>query len=146
MKKILDKSLAPAFRKLIFEKIDEKRYAGLYSEVASRPNFPVNVWVGLEVVKGLFDYTDEELLEQFHFNLLIAYALGQDGLGELTLCIRTVYYNRKRLLEYETGTGCNLLEEEFKGITDDALKQLGVDTGAQRMGSSFVGSFINEAV
>ena len=47
VKKILDKSWAPAFRKLIFEKIDEKRYAGLYSEVASRPNFPVNVWVGL---------------------------------------------------------------------------------------------------
>ena len=144
VKKILDKSWAPAFRKLIFEKIDEKRYAGLYSEVASRPNFAVNVWVGLEVVKGLFDYTDEELLEQFHFNLLIAYALGQDGLGELTLCIRTVYYNRKRLLEYETGTGCNLLGEEFKGITDDALKQLGVDTGAQRMDSSFVGSFIKQ--
>ena len=80
VKKILDKSWAPAFRKLIFEKIDEKRYAGLYSEVASRPNFPVNVWVGLEVVKGLFDYTDEELLEQFHFNLLIAYALGRMGL------------------------------------------------------------------
>jgi len=55
VKKILDKSWAPTFRKLIFEKIDEKRYAWLYSEVASRPNFPVNVWVGLEVVKGLFD-------------------------------------------------------------------------------------------
>jgi len=92
VKKILDKSWAPAFRKLIFEKIDEKRYAGLYSEVASR----------------------------------------------------TVYYNRKRLLEYETGTGCNLLEEEFKGITDDALKQLGVDTSARRMDSSFVGSFIKQ--
>jgi hypothetical protein len=144
VKKMLDKSWGPAFRKLIFEKIDERRYAELYSEVASRPNFPVNVWVGLETIKGLFDYTDEELMEQFHFNLLTAYALGLDGLGELTLCIRTMYYNRERLLEYEARTGRNLLEEEFKGITDDALKQLGLNTGIQRMDSSFVASFIKQ--
>ena len=45
--KRLDKSWAPTFRKLIFEKIDERRYAKLYSAIESRPNFPVNVWVGL---------------------------------------------------------------------------------------------------
>lgn len=144
VKKILDKSWAPAFRKLVFEKVDEKRYADLYSDVVSRPNFPVNVWVGLEIVKGLFDYTDEEVIEQFHFNLLTAYAVGQEGLGELTLCPRTIYYNRQRLLEYEGRTGRNLIEEEFKGITDKALKQLGVNTTIQRMDSSFVGSFIKQ--
>lgn len=144
VKRMLDESWAPAFRKLVFEKIDEKRYVELYSDIPSRPNFPVNVWVGLEIIKGIFDYTDEELMEQWHFNLLTAYALGQEGLGELTLCIRTLYYNRERLLEYEARTGRNLLEEEFKGITDDALKQLGVDTGTQRMDSSFVGSFIKQ--
>jgi len=144
VKKMLDESWAPAFRKLIFDKIDEKRYAVLYSEVASRPNFPVNVWVGLEIIKYIKDYTDEQLMHQWHFNLLTAYALGQEGLGELTLCIRTVYYNRERLLEYEARTGRNLLEEEFKSITDDALKELGVDTKTQRMDSSFVGSFIKK--
>ena len=144
VKKMLDGSWAPAFRKLIFDKINEKRYADLYSDIASRPNFPVNVWVGLEILKGQFDYTDEELMHQWHFNLLTAYALGQEGLGELTLCIRTIYYNRERLLEYEAKTGRNLLEEEFKSITDDALKELGVDTKTQRMDSSFVGSFIKK--
>lgn len=144
VKKMLDKSWAPAFRKLIFERIDEKRYAELYSDIASRPNFPVNVWVGLEIIKGLSDYTDEELLEQFHFNLLTAYALGLDGLGEITLCLRTVYYNRKRLLEYEARTGRNLLKEEFEQITDDALRQLGLDPSIQRMDSSFVGSYIKQ--
>jgi hypothetical protein len=144
VKKMLDKSWSPSFRKLIFEKIDEKRYAVLYSEIPSRPNFPVNVWVGLEIIKYLFDYTDEELIQQWHFNLLTAYALGQEGLGELTLSIRTIYYNRERLLEYEGETGCNLLEQEFRSITDDALKQLKLDTGIQRMDSSFVGSFIKQ--
>lgn len=144
VKKMLDESWAPAFRRLVFDKIDERRYAGLYSDNVSRPNFPVNVWVGLEILKGQFDYTDEELMRQFHFDLLTAYALGQEGLGELTVCIRTIYYNRERLLEYEAMTGRNLLEEEFNSITDDALEQLGVDTKTQRMDSSFVGSFIKK--
>ncbi len=141
---MMDKSWAPAFRRLIFEKINERRYAELYSTVESRPNFPMNIWVGLEIIKGMFDYTDQELLEQFHFNLLTAYALGQENLGEATLCERTVYYNWDRLLEYEAKTGRNLLKEEFDAITDDALEQLPVDPKTQRMDSSFVGSFIKQ--
>jgi hypothetical protein len=141
---MMDKSWAPAFRRLIFEKIDERRYAELYSTVESRPNFPVNIWVGLEIIKWMFDYTDQELLEQFHFNLLTAYALGQENLGEITLCERTIYYNRERLLEYEAKTGRNLLEEEFKAITDDAVERLHIDPKTQRMDSSFIGSFIKQ--
>ena len=121
VKKMLDGSWAPAFRQLIFEKIDERRYSELYSPLKSRPNFPVNIWVGLEIIKGLFDYTDQELLEQFHFNLLTVYALGQENLGKVTLCEWTLYYNRERLLEYGERTGRNLLEEEFEVITADAL-------------------------
>jgi hypothetical protein len=144
VKKMMDKSWAPAFRRLIFEKIDEHRYAELYSTVESRPNFPVNIWVGLEIIKGMFDLTDQELLEQFHFNLLTTYAVGLEDLGEVTLCERTVYYNRERLLEYEAKTGRNLLKEEFDAITDDALSQLPIDSKTQRMDSSFVGSFIKQ--
>jgi len=142
--KMMDKSWAPAFRRLIFEKIDERRYAELYSTVESRPNFPVNIWVGLEIIKWMFDYTDQELLEQFHFNLLTAYALGLENLGDVTLCERTIYYNRERLLEYEAKTGRNLLEEEFKAITDDALARLPIDPKTQRMDSSFIGCFIKQ--
>ncbi len=142
--KRLDKSWAPAFRKLIFEKIEERRYANLYSIIESRPNFPVNVWVGLEILKGMFDYTDEELLDQFHFNLLTARALGQDNLGDLTLSERTLYYNRERLLDYEARTGRNLLEEEFQAITDEALAKLKINAKVQRMDSSMVGSFIKQ--
>ena len=144
MKKKLDKSWAPAFRKLIFEKIEEKRYAVLYSTIESRPNFPVNIWVGLEILKEMFDYTDQELMEQFHFNYLTVYALGQDNIGEVTLCDRTIYYNRERLLEYEAKTGRNLLQEEFEAITDEALAKLAINSKLQRMDSSFVGSFIKQ--
>jgi len=144
VKKMMDKSWAPRFRDLVFKRIDERRYAELYSDIYSRPNFPVNVWVGLEVIKGLFDYTDAELLEQFHFNLLTAYALGLENLGEVTLAERTLYYNRKRLLEYEAQTGRNLLEEEFQAMAENSLEELGLDAKTQRMDSSFVGSFIKQ--
>jgi len=144
VKKKLEKSWAFAFRKLIFDKIDENLYAVLYSTIESRPNFPVNIWVGLEIIKEMFDYTDQELLEQFHFNFLTAYALGQDNLGEVTLCDRTLYYNRERLLEYEDKTGRNLLKKEFQAITDEALAKLGINAKIQRMDSSFVGSFIKQ--
>ncbi|MDO9580036.1 MAG: transposase [Bacteroidales bacterium] len=141
---MMDKSWAPGFRDLVFKKIDERRYVELYSDIDSRPNFPVNVWVGLEVIKGMFDYTDAELLEQFHFNLLAAYALGLENLGEVTLSERTLYYNRKRLLECEAQTGRNLLEEEFQTMTENTLEKLGINTKTQRMDSSFVGSFIKQ--
>ena len=144
VKKMLDQSWAPAFREQIFRQINERRYAVLYSDVDSRPNFPVNVWVGMEIIKWLFNYTDAELLEQFHFNLLTAYAVGQKNLGELTLAERTIYYNRKRLLEYEEKEGRNLLEEEFEALTDDALEQLGINAKMQRMDSSFAGSCIKQ--
>ena len=144
VQRMMDKSWAPVFRKHIFEKVDERRYAGLYSDKKSRPNFPVNIWIGLEIIKGMNDLTDEELLEQFHFNVLTAHAVGLEGLGEVTVCARTLYYNRARLLEYEQKTGCNLLEEECKGITDETLQKLSINSKTQRMDSSFVGSFIKQ--
>lgn len=144
VKKMMDKSWAPGFRDLVFKKIDERRYAALYSDIDSRPNFPVNIWVGLEVIKWMFDYTDAELLEQFHFNLLTAYALGLENLGEVTLSERTLYYNRKRLLEYEAQMGRNLLEEEFQAMTENSLEELVLNVKTQRMDSSFVGSFIKQ--
>lgn len=142
--KRLDHSWAPPFRKLIFEKIDEQRFAGLYSEKDNRPNFPVNIWVALEIVKWLFDYTNEELLDQFHFNLLCSLAVGLNNLGSITLSERTVYYNRERLLDFEVKTGRNLLEEEFKTITDEVIAKLKLNTKIQRMDSTMIGSCIRQ--
>jgi hypothetical protein len=144
MLKRLDKSWAPIFRKLIFEKIDERRYAVLYSSIESRPNFPVNIWVGLEILKALHDYTDEELIDQFHFNLLCAQALGQDNLGDITLSERMIYYNRQRLLGYENKSGRNLAEEEFKALSDEAIAKLKLNPRMQRMDSTMIGSCIKQ--
>lgn len=56
-------------------RIDEKIFAPLYSEEASRPNTPVNVLMGLEILKNGFGWSDEELHEQVCFNLQVRHAL-----------------------------------------------------------------------
>ena len=43
--------------------IDEKLFSVLYSDKASRPNTPVNVIVGAFIIRELFDYSDDEMVE-----------------------------------------------------------------------------------
>ena len=47
----LEASWAGTFYTEFFSRIDEDIFAVLYSDQASRPNAPVNVLVGLEVLK-----------------------------------------------------------------------------------------------
>ena len=62
-KKTLKKSWAKVFADEIFPAIDEERFSVLYSDKASRPNTPVNVIVGALIIKELFDYSDDEIVE-----------------------------------------------------------------------------------
>ena len=62
-KKTLKKSWAKVFADEIFPASDEERFSVLYSDKASRPNTPVNVIVGALIIKELFDYSDDEIVE-----------------------------------------------------------------------------------
>ena len=144
MKERLSKSWAAVFYHRIFSKIDEKKFSVLYSDKKSRPNFPINIWVGLEILKELFIWTDEELLNQFHFNLQTCFALGLEDLGSITLADRTLYYHRSRLVKYQAATGRDLFKELFEEITDEAIESLGIQSSFQRMDSSLIGSNIKK--
>ena len=63
-RKRLQNSWASTFYQQFFCRINEETFAVLYSEVASRPNVPVNVLVGLEALKAGFGWSDEELYEK----------------------------------------------------------------------------------
>ena len=144
MKERLSKSWATVFYRAIFTRIDEKKFSVLYSDKKSRPNFPVNIWVGLEILKQLFDWTDEEVFSQFHFNLQTCYALGLEDLGQVALADRTLYYHRSRVVQYQGKTGRDLFREVFEEITDEAIGLLGIKTSIQRMDSSLIGSAIRK--
>ena len=139
---LLTESWAGAFYREMFCRLDEGPFAVLYSDEASRPNIPVNVLVGLEVLKAGFGWSDAEMYEAFIFNLQVRYALGYRDLSEGYLDIRTVYYFRQRLAEHMQKTGKNVLAHAFAQITDAQIKAFQVKTGRLRMDSTFIASNI----
>ena len=140
----LDASWAGAFYRECFCRIREETFSVLYVDFASRPNTPVNVLVGLELLKAGFGWSDEELYDAFTFNVQVRYALGYHNLGEGDFDLRTVYNFRQRLACYHQEHGVNLLDETFQMITDEQLKAFGVRTGYQRLDSTQIASNIRD--
>ena len=144
-RKRLENSWAGPYYREFFSRIDEQAFGVLYSDEASRPNVPVNVLVGLEGLKAGFGWSDQELYENYCYNLQVRYALGYDRLGDGDFEIRTLYYFRERLSKYNAEKGINLLEKAFEGITDAQIVALKVRTGMQRMDSTQIASNIVSA-
>jgi hypothetical protein len=133
----LDKSWAPIFYEHIFCKIDEKPFAILYSDIGA-PNFPVNIALSLELIKHLFNYSDDELMDQFYFNYQINYAVGIRHLGGLNLAERTFYDFRARVYRHATRhpEQEDLVFGEFLNLTNNFLKTANIGDKAQRMDST----------
>jgi hypothetical protein len=140
----LEASWAGTFYTEFFCRIDEDIFAVLYSDEASRPNAPVNVLVGLEVLKSGFGWSDAQLEEQFSYNMQVRYALGYRDLAEGHLDIRTVYNFRRRLTDHMQQTGENLLERAFEQVTDEQIAALELKTDKLRMDSTLVSSNIRQ--
>lgn len=142
MLEILEQSWAGTFRREVFMRLDEGILAVLYSDKASRPNVPVNVLLGLEIMKAGFGWTDEELYQSFTFDLQVRYALGYEQLGEGYFSVRTLYVFRQRLREHMEQTGENLLEQLFVHITDEQRHALSIKSDKLRMDSTQIASNI----
>lgn len=144
-RQLLKDSWAHTFYHDFFCRIAEERFAVLYSNEPSRPNVPVNVLVGLEVLKAGFGWSDEELYENYCFNLQVRYALGLDRLGDGDFAIRTLYYFRERLSRHYLARGENLLELAFEQVTDAQIRELQLRTGMQRMDTTQIASDMVDA-
>lgn len=140
----LEQSWAGVFYREVFSHLDESAFSCLYSDLPSRPNIPVNVLVGLEFMKSGFGWSDEELYDEFLYNVQVRYALGYHKLGEGEFDLRSLYYFRQRLSQYMQKEGVNLLERAFEQITDEQLAQFRLKTGKQRMDSTQIASNIRQ--
>ncbi|SHK64911.1 transposase [Paramaledivibacter caminithermalis] len=142
----LSKSWAPIFYEDVFCKIDEKPFTVLYSDIG-RSNFPVNILLSLEYIKHMFNYSDDDLIENFYFNYLINYAVGIRTLGEINLAKRTLYEFRSRVYNYtlKNPDKADLIFEQFINLTEEFGKKLGVSFEEQRMDSTFITSNIKKA-
>ncbi|HAL74057.1 MAG TPA: transposase [Clostridiales bacterium] len=82
-RRYLKNSWAEAFSQLIFPRINEERFAVLYSDnPATRPNTPVNVIVGIMILKEFNDHTDDDLLETILFDIRYQYALHTSSFAD----------------------------------------------------------------
>ena len=143
-RKKLEASWAFVFYEEFFRRLDEEVFSVLYSEKKSRPNTPVNILVGFETLKSGFGWSDEELYNHFLFDLQVRYALGLRDFDEGYFDLRTVYYFRAALVEYEQKHGINLIQKATEKITDEQIRQFQVKTGMQRMDSTQLQSNIRK--
>ena len=144
-RKRLENSWAATFYQEFFSRIDESAFSVLYSEIGSRPNVPVNVLISLEALKAGFGWSDQELYENYCYDLQVRYAVGYDRLGDGDFEIRSLYYFRERLSRYNAEKGINLVEKAFEQITDAQIVSLKIRTGMQRMDSTQIASNIVSA-
>jgi len=144
LKERLEASWAGTFYREIFVRLDEKPFAVLYSDEASRPNIPINVLVGLETLKSGFGWSDEEMYENFCFDLQVRYALGYRQLSEGHFELRTTYNFRHRLSDYMQATGEDLLARAFAQVTDEQLVAFSLKTNKLRMDSTQIASNIRQ--
>jgi hypothetical protein len=145
LRRRLDQSWAGVFYRETFCRIKENLFKPMYADIPSRPNVPVNVLVGLELLKEQFGWSDEELYDHFSFDIQVRYALGYHSLNEGEFEIRTLYYFRERLGRYYMQTKINPLAQMFEELTDQQIKSYQVNTRVQRMDSTQVLSNIVDA-
>jgi hypothetical protein len=143
--KFLLKSWAKPFADIIFPAIDEKPFAVLYCDnSASRPNTPVNVIIGLLILKEYLGLTDDEVLESLLFDVRFQYALHTTSYQEQPISDRTLSRFRARCLAYEIETGQDLIKDCITSLSADISAVMGINGNIKRMDSLMVASNIKK--
>jgi hypothetical protein len=140
MRKRLKGTIYPLFYEEVFCKIDEDLFSDMYSEKVSRPNVPVNIFVGLEILKHLLDLTDEELFENFYLDMRYKVAFGIQDIAGGDISIRSFYNFRRRVVAYIAEKGENPFKEVFEDLTANFIAKAGVKTDIIRMDSTQITS------
>ena len=138
--KALQNSWAKVFAEEIFPKIDEKPFSVLYSSKASRPNTPVNVIVGACIIKELFDYSDDEMVEGLMLDLRLQYALHTTSFDEQPLSDKTLSRFRRRCYDYEQTHGIDLYKMAVTDYSQEIAKMMNLDGKIRRMDSMMINS------
>ena len=138
--KALENSWAKVFAEEVFPKIDEKPFAVLYSNKASRPNTPVNVIIGACIIKELFDYSDDEMVEGLMLDLRLQYALHTTSFEEQPLSDKTLSRFRRRCYDYEQTHGVDLYKAAIRSYNKEIAKMMNLDGRIRRMDSMMINS------
>jgi len=144
IKKRLLNNWSKIFYENIFKNIDEEKFSVLYSDENGAANTPINILVAFEILKELFNHTDEVNYDRFLGDISFHQALGINFIEEKYFSLRTLYHFRTNLAEYENEHGINLLMDVFKDGRDKIISELGLKTGLQRMDSVMIAGNIKK--
>ena len=136
--KALEKLWAKIFADEIFPAIDEKRFSVLYSDKAFRPNTPANVIVGALIIKELFDYSGDEMVENLILDFRVQYALHTTSFEEQPLSDKTLSRFRKRCYGYETLHNRDIYHGCVKHLGASIAKLMGISGKVRRMDSMMI--------
>ena len=142
-RKALEKSWAKIFADDIFPAIDEKRFSVLYSDKGC-PNTPVNVIVGALIIKELFDYSDDEIVENLMLDLHLQYALHTTSFPEQPLSDKTLSRFRRRCYDYETLYSQDLYHDCVKDLSKNIQRIMKINGRVRRMDSMMIESNIRK--
>ena len=140
-RKRLNNSWAEEFSNTIFPFINEERFSVLYSSnPASRPNNPVNVYLGLLMLKEIFTQSDEEALDSLIFDVRYQYALHTTSFKEQPISKNSLTNFRTAVYKYNEEHGVDLIQEEFESHAKEFAKLLNIDGKTIRMDSLMISS------
>jgi len=142
LKKRLKNHWSVIFYEKIFKFIKEDDFSVIYCNDNGRPNYPVNILVAFEIIKEMKGLTDEDMHEHFHFDISYQQAFGIENINEWEFSIRTLYYFRSRLAEFEFAGNPNPIMNVFKDGRDKIIEELGIKTNQQRIDSVYIGANI----
>ncbi len=128
------------FYRYVFQRIEEKKFAVLFSEKLSRPNSPVNIIIGLLFLKELNNWTDIETIGALYFDYRVQYALGITDIAEEGICLNTLGNMRCRLYNYLEETGIDILKEENQKLTKELIEIMEIDLSMARQDSMMISS------
>jgi hypothetical protein len=130
------------FRKDVYCRIDESIFSVLYDKKMGAPNSSIRTLISMMILKEGYGWSDGQLFEQCHFNLLTRSALGLFNVDDTVPVESTYYLLRKKIHEYCRINGVNLIDKTFQTITSGQAIEYLVNGKSIRMDSKLISSNI----
>lgn len=133
------------FESEIFPAIDEEPFHVLFSKGKnSRPNCPINVTIGLLLLKEYYHMSDDTAVMSLHTNPLFQYLLRTSSMPKQPMSERSLSRFRQYLLDYELLTGIDLVHVCLRPLFKKMEKMLNISGKTQRMDSLMIESNIKK--
>jgi len=127
----LEGSWARGFRERILPLIDEELVRDCFDQEKGRPNKSISLLVALDILKEMFDLTDNQVIDALEFNLQIQYAVAVEA-RTAHVCQKTLHNHRVWMLQGER------TQAMFERITKGLAQLDGVSVSRQRLDSTHV--------